>query len=135
MDQIDLSTFLHTGTLALGVAVVIITSFIRRILETYIPTIRQKSDEDSPGATYGNRWARFYNKVGVYYLPVLIGVLIGLLVDSDFLFGSIDTRDGRVFFAMVVAWFSRDVYKFVRGVINRGEDQGPDSRLPEPPVG
>lgn len=130
MDQIDFSTFLHIGTALLGVAVVIITSFIRKVIETAVPDIRQKADEDDAGPSYGNKLSRWYNKVIVYYIPVVVGVVLGCF-KIPVLFGEIESLGGRIVFAMVVAWFSRDIYKAVRATLNKGAEQTPDSRLPD----
>lgn len=132
-DGISFTAFWHVGTLVLGILVVIASSFVRKVLETAFPDIKQKADEDDPAASYGNKWARWYNKVFVYYFPVVLGGLSGL-INEPFLFGTIDTMGGRVLFGMVVAWFCRDIYKGVRGVLSsfakkQGVDLGPDSRV------
>lgn len=118
MDGIDISSFVTLGTGALGVVIVIITGLIRKVVETAVPTIKQKAHEDAKEATYGNALSRWYNKVIVYYIPAVVGGLIGI-ANVPFLFGDLKTIGGRVFFGVIIGWFSRDIYKFVRALLKK----------------
>jgi len=117
MEGISFSTFWHAGTAILGVLVVIAVTLLRKALETAVPKLKQKADEDAKEVTYGNGWARWYNKVFLYFIPVIFGGLAGL-VDAPTLFGEIKTMSGRILFGIVIGWFSRDLYKFVRAAIS-----------------
>jgi len=116
MDQ-AIQQFLQTGTLVLAFAVFIATFFVRRIVETAVPTLAKKVDENEKGATYETAFARWWNKVILYAIPVVLGASAGVL-NIPFLFGEqIQTMAGRCFFGAVVGWFSSFLYKVFRKML------------------
>lgn len=115
MDQ-ALSQLLNLGTAVFAVAIVVATFFIRRGIETAWPSLRKKADENAPATTYSTTAARWYQQLGLYTIPVVVGMGLGI-VDIPFLFPEgLRTLGGRVFFGAVTGWLSSAVYKVVRRV-------------------
>jgi hypothetical protein len=116
MDQ-AIQQFLQTGTLVLAFAVFIATFFVRRIVETAVPKLAKKADENEKGATYETAFARWWNQVILYAIPVTLGASAGL-INMPFIFGeNIQTLAGRCFFGAVVGWFSSFFYKVFRKML------------------
>lgn len=132
MDQ-AIQQFLQTGTLVLAFSVFIITFFIRRIVETAIPSLVKKADENEMRITYSTTFARWWNQLFLYMIPVAIGALIGI-ANIPFLFGpDIKTMTGRCFFGGVVGWFSSTLYKIFQRVLEAKVGITPPS-ISEPPA-
>lgn len=132
MDR-ALDQLLNFGTMILAVSIVIVTFFTRRIVETQWPSLRKKSDENDSAITYSTPFARWYQTVILYAIPVALGGLIGLLDAPYFFPESVKTAEGRVFFGGVVGWFSGGIYKVVkRALADRGIEL-PGSLAPGPP--
>lgn len=115
MDQ-AISQFFTAGTAILALSVVIITFFIRRIVETAWPSIKKKADENTPQITYATGFARWWNQVILYAIPVIVGAGIGLF-DVPYLFsveGVGGTASSRLFFGGCVGWMSSYLYKIIR---------------------
>lgn len=130
-----LDLFLSTGTLILASGIVILTFFIRRIVETAIPSAKKQADENEVGITYATPFAHWWNSVILYAVPVLVGGSIGFL-DIPFLFQNVDlsTAGGRAFFGAVTGWFSSFMYKVARKILIK--KTGVDlNALPEEPLG
>jgi hypothetical protein len=109
----------NPGTLVVAMICVIGTFFVRQIVETAAPQLKKVSDEnDLTKATYNSALARWWNKVILYALPVLIGGGCGY-VPSEWLFPSIDTVGARVMVGLVIGWFSTFVYKIIRRLIKQ----------------
>lgn len=116
MDEI-LGQVLNLGTLVLAMTVVIITFFVKRIVETAAPSIKKQADENSPQATYKTQLARWWNEVILHLIPELLGAIIGIF-PNEFLYGTtVKTMSGRMFYGIVTAWFSSSLYKIVRKAI------------------
>lgn len=130
MEEIT-SQLLRPGTFAVAVMVVIATFFLRRIMEGVFPSLKKKADENSPEVTYENRAAFWWNTVVLYAIPVVAGMLFGL-VSSEFLHGSIDSVGGRVMFQGGIGWFSSFLYKIFRKLVLKktGVDINPGSIKP-----
>lgn len=113
MDE-AVAQFLSTGTVVLAGVCIVGSFFIRRIVETAVPSVRQTADENSPKTSYPNALSRWWNQVILYSIPVIVGCLVGL-IQVEFIFGSqINTLSGRVFYGMVVGFFSGFLYKIFR---------------------
>lgn len=127
---------LQKGTLLLGVLVVIITFFIRLVAETAAPSLKKKADENSPEITYATPFARWWNSVILYALPVMIGGGLAMWKIAWFLPESASRSDGLLM-GIVVGWFSSFMYKVVRKVLKArtGIDPvpGPVSLVPDKP--
>jgi hypothetical protein len=120
MDQ-AVNQFFTAGTAVLALSVVIFTFFIRRIVETAVPSVKKAADENQPAVTYKTQFARWWNQVILYAIPVVVGAGIGLL-HVPYLFsveGIGDSASSRVFFGGVVGWLSSYVYKIIRMTLKK----------------
>lgn len=131
MEEIA-SQILRPGTFAVAVAVFIVTWFTRRVVETVWPDLRKNGDENAVSITYVTPFARWWNTVILYAIPVTLGGLIGV-IPSDFLHGDIKDVGGRILFQAGVGWFASFLYKVMRKVILKktGVDIKPGSIRPE----
>lgn len=118
MDE-AIAQLMSLGTIVLGVSVYIGVALIRRLVETQWPGLKQKAPEDDKEVTYGSVGARWYNKVVLYFLPPVLGGVVGLF-EVPFIFGeTITSMGGRIFFGIVVGWFSSLLYKVLTGGIEK----------------
>ena len=128
---------IHTGTIVYGVSIIMVTFFIRKLVETGWPSIKKKADENDPAVTYETTFARYWNQVILYALPSAIGALIGIL-DVPFLYGDngAKTMLGRVFTGVFVGGVSAFVYKSAkkRWGINLESGLQGSTRPPPPPA-
>lgn len=137
MEDISfIAAILHLGTLILGLSVYIATFFVRRIVETAFPHLKKLADANSPSKTYANAWARWWNEVVLYGIPVVFGCLASL-TKSEFLFGPVVGTFPQFLFGGAVAWFSSYVYKGVKKAVQlrAGESGNTPSSIPPPSVG
>lgn len=104
---------LQKGALLLGVLVVIITFFIRRVVETALPNLKKKADENSPQVTYLTEFARWWNSVILYALPVVTGSALAI-VKPDWFLPESATKGDAFLYGMIIGWFSSFLYKVVR---------------------
>lgn len=123
---------LNLGTMILAVSVVIMTFFIRRVVETIWPSLRKKADENARAITYSTPMARWYQTIILYFIPVAVGGLISLLQITYFFPESVQTASGRLFFGGVVGWFSSAVYKVVKKILASKGIELPGSLAPDP---
>ena len=113
MDQI-VQQLLSTGTIILACSVFIATFFVRRIVETAVPKLAVKADANEPGVTYETAFARWWNTVILYAIPVVFGALVGI-VNIPYIFGEeITTMPGRCLYGGVTGWFASFFYKLLR---------------------
>lgn len=118
MDQ-AVAQLLALGTIVLAVSIYIVVFFTKLVVETGIPSLAKKADENDADVTYETEFAKWWNKVILYALPVIYGALIGIF-DIPFLFGEdIKTIGGRVLFGIVVGFFSGFFYKALRRIIGK----------------
>lgn len=130
MDQ-AVNKLLSMSSVYLAVAVVIITFLIRRIVETAMP-----SAKDRPPTTTFGRW---WQGVILYALPVCFGSL--LAVGDAFMGLNVveggKTMGGQVIYGAIVGWFSSFLYKVFRKALKKktGIDPvpGPASVVPSDP--
>lgn len=132
MDQ-AISQFLTAGTAVLALSVVIFTFFIRRSVETAWPSVKKAADENHPDVTYKTTFARWWNQVILYAVPVIVGGGIGLL-HVPYLFsveGIGESTSSRIFFGGVVGWMSSYLYKIVRMTLKQktGVDIQPSASI------
>jgi Na+/H+ antiporter NhaA len=117
MDE-TISQLMSLGTVVLALSIYILTTLLRRLVETWKPKLKQKTDEDEDGKTYGNPWSRWYNKVIVYFLPPLFGAALGV-AGIPFLFGDIEQLSARILYGVVVGYFSGSIYKVVSSALRK----------------
>lgn len=108
------SQFLTKGTAIIAIVVVILNFFVKRIVEMTWPKLRPVGGEMDHKPMYSGKAGMWWNEVGLYALPVLIGSTFGRFVDEPFMFGDISTIKGRVFYAGVVGWFADFLYTVVQ---------------------
>jgi len=117
MDQ-ALTDFLSKGTLIIAVLVVIINFFVRRIVLLIRPDFKPLGSAMDKKAMYSNTAAMWWNEIGLYALPVIIGANLGLFKGLSFAFDtSIKTASGRVFYAAIVGWFADFLYEVVQKML------------------
>lgn len=101
------------GTLVVAVVCVIATFFIRQTVETAIPSLKAVRHQGL--VTYLSGWARWWNQVVLYALPVCTGGLLGLM-KSTWVWPQV-TTGVRILLGVVIGWFSTLIYKVVRQAI------------------
>jgi len=128
MDE-AVNHLLSTSALMLGLAAFIGTFIIRRVVETAVPTARKQADANAPGITYPTGFSRWWNEVILYALPALVGggcgaANVGAALGND----AGQTVGGRIFFGLVVGFFSGFVYKVARKLLKKttGVDLEPE---------
>lgn len=132
MDQ-AFSEFLGWHTLIFGLACWILTFFTRRIVETAKPDLAMQADENHPTPSYKTKLARWWNQVILYAIPVFWGMTTAGLAKMYPFPKGIDTLSGRLFFGMVVGFFSGFMFKLVRRFVGRKFDIDLDDE-DDPPV-
>lgn len=115
MEEIT-TQILRPGTFAVAVAVVILTFFIRRIVETVWPSLKKAADANAPELTYLTKVSMWWNTVILYAIPVTVGASTSFIA-SDFLHGDITDFGGRLLFQAGVGWFASFMYKILRKVV------------------
>lgn len=111
------SQFLTKGTALIAIMVVILNFFVKRTAEMIWPKLKPTGEAMDHKPMYSGKAAMWWNEVGLYALPMFIGCTIGRFVNEPFLFGTIGTVVGRVFYAGVVGWFSDFLYTVVQKVL------------------
>lgn len=124
MEEIT-SQVLRAGTFSVAVAVVVTTFFVRRIVETVKPGLKNVEP-------YASTFAMWWNSVIMYAIPVVLGGATAF-INSDFLHGDIKDFGGRLLFQGGVGWFASFLYKILRKVIlsKTGVDIQPGPIEPE----
>jgi hypothetical protein len=123
---------MHQGTLVFGVAIIILTFAIRRLVETAVPSAKKKADENEDGITYATTFGRYWNQVILYVLPPTVGALLGC-INIEYLHGSEGPAElgGRVFNGLFVGGVSAMIYKLLK---KRGVDLNQVMRTTNPPA-
>lgn len=106
--------FSRPGTYVLGISVYAATAMVRRIVETAVPSLRVTKANPEPTSAL----SRWWNKVILYVLPVLLGSL-SCFINSEFLFGSITDRGGKVLFGFSIGWLSGFLYKCFKQAVKQ----------------
>lgn len=120
MKDIDIIVLLtRSGTYVLAVAVFAIVMMLRRFIETAAPSLKKKADENAPEPTYATSMARWWNQVILFNMPVAVGGLFGLFIQSEFFFGDIAERSVRMTLGGVIGWFSSFLYNLLRRAIKQ----------------
>jgi hypothetical protein len=121
MDEVA-SQILSYRTLILMVANLIGTFFVRRIVETAFPKVKQAAPETKLAVSYTNAWSVWWNQVILYAIPVLIGIGLAVSV-TDWMpaeEGMLPiSKAGLVIYGGITGWFSGFGYKVVRKVLKQ----------------
>lgn len=128
MDE-ALTNFIGWHTLIFGLACWILTFFTRRITETAVPTLKKAVDANKEGVTYKTTFARWWNEVILYGLPVFWGGLSATLARYPFPEAPL-SFSARLFFGIVVGFFSGFIYKVLKKIILKKFDIVSEKDLP-----
>jgi hypothetical protein len=129
------------GALVLGLVAWVGTFLIRRIVETAVPSARKRADANAPGITYLTPFSRWWNEVILYALPALVGGSCSGARVGDMVGPAVaQTHSGRIFFGIIVGFFSGFIYKVAAKLLKKstGVDLEPErggSIEPPPPSG
>jgi hypothetical protein len=123
MNEI-INTVITPGTLVLGVCIYLLGWALKSGIEKLAPQLKKVGGELSWGPMFMSQIAVWWNMFALHVLQVLLGVLAGALLKSDFLFHGVNDWGGRVLFGGGVGWFSGTIYKGVDKVLtmNLGVD-------------
>jgi len=122
-------------TLILAFTIVIGTFFIRRIVETAVPSCKDK-DGDKLGSTYKTKFGLWWNSVILYAIPVVLGALIAIWAyTAGVLPGDFKSIPGAGMWGAVVGWCSSFLYKVARKFLKKktGVDLTPGPADPTKP--
>jgi hypothetical protein len=96
----------------------VLTFLTRRVVETAIPSLKKKSDENDSQITYTTPFSRWWNQVLLYFIPTCWGMLGGASLGSVYPFPEgIQSMSGRIFFGMVCGFFCTFGYKLIMFII------------------
>jgi hypothetical protein len=129
MDQ-ALTNFISWHTLVFGLACWILTFLSRRITETALPHLKKQVDANQEGATYKTTFARWWNEVLLYVLPVAWGGLSASLATFYPFPEGVSSFSARLFFGIVTGFFSGFIYKILKKIILKKFDIVSESDLP-----
>jgi hypothetical protein len=132
MDGV-VSQFLSKGTAIIAIVVVICGFFTKRTVEMIWPNLRPIANEMAHKPMYKTKASLWWNQIGLYALPVVLGAMIGVVAKEEFLYGpDIKTTSGRVFYAACVGWFADFLYEVVQKALLKSTGvslPNPDDRV------
>lgn len=115
MDEV-VSSLLSYSSVILSLAVVILTFFIRGVVEVAVPSVKKAADENSPDVTYKTSFSEWWNKVILYAIPVVIGATLAVTV-KDLAPQGFVGAGGALIYGAIVGWFSSFLYKVFRKIL------------------
>ena len=116
MDEV-VGQILSYKTAILMIAITIGTFFIRRIVETAFPKVKQAAPETAHAVSYTNQWAVWWNQVILYGIPVVLG-MIGALTTKDLItLDGFVSKSGLAMYGGVCGWLSGFGYKVFRKMV------------------
>lgn len=128
-----LDDFLGWHTLIFGLVCWILTFFTRRILENIYPSIKKQTDANAPGVSYKTTFSRWWNEVILYAMPAVWGGICAVAAVQYPFPQGISSVSGRLFFGVVVGFFSSFLYKVVKKVALKRFDIVDDTPAPATP--
>lgn len=129
MEQ-ALTSFFGWHTLIFGLMCWILTFLTRRVVETAIPTLKKGTDANNGGTTYQTTLARWWQEVFLYVLPVAWGSLSASVATMYPFPEGVSSFSARLFFGIVVGFFSGFLYKILKKVILKKFDIVDEKDLP-----
>lgn len=109
--------FFSWHSVVMMMACYIATLGTRRVVETAMPSLVKKADENAEDMTYATNAARWYQQVVLYLLPIVWGIVLSVsmhdLVPLPFPDG-VNTTKGYVLFGTITGFFSAFAYKIIR---------------------
>lgn len=109
--------FTDAWTYIFMVGVWIVSFFIRTAVETRWPTLKKQAHENEEGPTYLSPAAMWWNKIGLYLVPTLLGMGMAAAVEMFPYPDKIVSLGGRVFFGMITGFFCVYGYKVIAFVV------------------
>lgn len=136
MDQ-AISNFVGWHTLVFALACWILTFITRRVVETAVPSAKKVADANHPEVTYKTTFARWWNEVILYVIPVAWGGASASVATMYPFPEGIESLSGRLFFGVVVGFFSGFLYKLLKKALLKkfdivSEDELPSAKAPKP---
>jgi len=137
MDQ-AWKDFIGVHTLVFASVCWIGTFFIRRIVETIWPSLKKQADEKSSNPAYSSTMSQWWNKVILYAIPVVVGVLSAVLATAYPFPAGMQSLSSRVFFGVFLGFFSSFFYKAAKQIIKQFVEKATGTKLrmgstPPPP--
>lgn len=131
MDQLYDQLF-NKETLILAFIVVIGTFFVRRIVETAVPSCKDVATNGD--SKYKTKFGLWWNSVILYAVPVALGAALAIWAyKAEALPGEFKTIPGAAMWGAVVGWCSSFIYKVVRKFLKKktGVDLTPGPAEPD----
>lgn len=126
-----LSQFLGFHTLVFALACFILTSITRHVVETAVPAVVAKKTQAQEASTvYGSSLSVWWNQVILYVLPVFWGATAALVAKMYPFPPGIQATSGRIFFGIVVGFFSGFLFKVVKKALLGKVGASTDADLP-----
>jgi len=129
MDE-ALTNFVGWHTLIFGLACWILTFFTRRIVETAVPSLKKGADANAPAVTYKTTFARWWNEVILYALPVAWGSVSAVAAKMYPFPAGLTSFSARLFFGIVIGFFSGFIYKILKKMVLKKFDIVDEGELP-----
>jgi len=111
-----LTQFFTLGTAIIALTCVMVTAGAKGLVENIWPHLKKAADENHKDVTYKTPLARWWGRVILPAIPVVLGGLMGFL-PLEYLFSAIEDKGSRVFYGLVVGWLSTTIYKIVKKAI------------------
>jgi hypothetical protein len=123
MNEI-INTVITPGVVVLGCCIYLFGWGIKSLVEKMAPSLKKIGGELSWGPMFLSKVAVWWDVFSLHVLQVLLGVLVGAFLKSDFVFHGINDWGGRVLFGGAIGWFSGTIFKGVNKVLtmNLGAD-------------
>jgi len=117
MDQLY-NQLLNKETLILAFIVVIGTFFVRRIVETAVPSCKDIAKNGD--SKYKTKFGLWWNSVILYAIPVILGAAVAIWAyKASVLPGEFKTTPGAAMWGAVVGWCSSFLYKVARKFLKK----------------
>lgn len=126
-----LTNFLGWHTLIFGLMCWILTFLTRRIVETAMPHLKKSADANHGDITYKTTFARWWGEVILYILPVAWGSLAASVATMYPFPEGLTSLSARLFFGIVVGFFSGFIYKVTKKVVLKKFDIVSEESLPK----
>lgn len=110
-----LEGFSLLGLASLAITIVVLVGFTRKLVSFFVPSMKKKEVTAAKQRVveYEHQVARFYNEIGLYFMPYLYACLLAI-PEIQFVYGEADGYAGRAVLGLLVATFSGLFYKSVK---------------------
>jgi hypothetical protein len=116
----DITTIIF-GWHTIGIALVayICTAVTRRIVETRWPGLKKQADELSASVTYGSNFAKWYQQVILYLMPLVYGGAAGVCAKFYPWPSGVHNWVSRMVLGIICGFFSGYAYKLIARLIGQ----------------